>query len=307
MKKLLIVLLPSLLVTGCAPALMTAAAMSRSRHSDHRYERPAAPSPVGRWDNVMMLDPGTPLKVLTMDGTVVTGRFVSANNKTLRLDAAKPEALAMTDVMRVDRTGTASGIVAKEGLKGAAVGAGVAGVAGLIVGAAPPPRVFAGAALVGGCIGATMQAGAPGLGTIYVALSPASSGGAPQDIEARIATPTFTPTVITNNRAEIPYPPDGRRICGRRYARDGRSKNDQAEQVRPASVPVRRRAGARSAIRHSVEKLPGPAHPPNGLRNEASPIRATATCSKARRPAGVSIRSGRRHPAKAARPMMTMP
>ena len=203
MKKLLIVLLPSLLATGCAPALMTAAAMSRSRYSDHRYERPAPPSPVGRWDNVMMLEPGTPLKILTMDGTVVTGRFVSANNKTLRLDAAKLEALAMTDVMRVDRVGTATGIVVKEGLKGAALGAGIAGVAGLFVGAAPPPRIFAGAAAVGGYIGATDAAGDPRLGTIYVALSPASSGGVPAAREARIATQAFSPTVITSNTPEI--------------------------------------------------------------------------------------------------------
>ncbi len=202
MKKLLIVLLPSLLATGCAPALLTAAALSRPRHSDHRYERPAAPSPVGRWDNVMMLDPGTPLKVLTMDGTVVTGRFISANTKTLRLDTAKLEALAMTDVMRVDRSGTASGTVVKEGLKGAALGAGIAGVAGLFVGSAPPPRVFAGTAVVGGYIGASDAAGAPGLVTIYVALSPASSGGAPDALEARIATQRFNPIVTSNNAPE---------------------------------------------------------------------------------------------------------
>ena len=184
MKKLLIVLIPSLAATGCAPALMTAAALSRPRHSDHRYERPAALSPVGRWDNVMMLEAGTPLKVLTMDGTVVTGRFVTANNKTLRLDD-KVGVLAMTDVMRVDRTGTATGTVAKGGLKGAALGAGVAGVAGLFVGAAPPPRMFAGAALAGGYIGAADAAGAPGPGTIYVALSPASPASSvksPEDL-----------------------------------------------------------------------------------------------------------------------------
>ena len=164
----------------------------------------------------MMLDPGTPLKVLTMDGTVVTGRFVSANNKTLRLDVANPEALAMTDVMRVDRTGTASGIVAKEGLKGAAIGAGVAGVAGLILGAAPPPRVFAGAALIGGYVGVTDAAGAPRLGTIYVAASAASSGGAPENLEARTATQAFTPTVTTASTPELhSHPTDGT------YAGDG--------------------------------------------------------------------------------------
>ena len=184
MKKLLIVLIPALLTSGCASALYTAAVLSpRMGHASHRYggHTPVAePSPVGRWDNVMMLDIGTPLKVLTMDGTVITGSFIAANNKTLRLDTPSEGTLAMKDVMRVDRLGAPVGTVVKGGAKGAALGAGVVGVTGLLLGVAPPPRVFAGGALIGSYMGATDAAGAPRRGTIYVALSPASSGSDPE-------------------------------------------------------------------------------------------------------------------------------
>ncbi len=170
MKKLLIILVPSILTAGCVPSLYTAAAMSRSRPGSHvHHERPVEPPPIGRWDNVMMLDQGTPVKVLTRDGTVVTGRFVTANTATLRIDSDQTTSLSMVDVMRIDRLGTASGIVAKEGVKGAALGAGVAGVAGLLLGVTPPPRVFAGAAVIGGHKGAADASATPGPGTIYLA------------------------------------------------------------------------------------------------------------------------------------------
>jgi len=172
MKKLMMILIPVMLTTGCAPGLYTAAAMTRPRPAARIHvERPAEPPPVGRWDNVMMLEPGTPVKVLTMDGTVVTGRFLTANTVTLRIESAQTTSLAVANVMRVDRLGTAPGIVAREGAKGAALGAGVAGVIGLLVGVAPPPRVFAGAAVIGAYQGAAGAAGIPGPGTIYLAES----------------------------------------------------------------------------------------------------------------------------------------
>jgi hypothetical protein len=171
MKKLLVILVPCMLTTGCAPALYAAGAMSRRPNAHaHVINTAPPPSPAGRWDNVMMLEPGTPLKVLRMDGTVVTGRFVVANNTTLRIAADGLEGgISSADVMRVDRVGTASGVIGKGGAKGAAVGAGAAGVLGLLFGVAPPPRVFAGAAILGAYHGAETAAGTPGPGTIYLA------------------------------------------------------------------------------------------------------------------------------------------
>ena len=170
MKKLLFILIPCMLTTGCAAGLYTAAAMSRGRHAARvHHTRLAEPPPVGRWDNVMMLEPGTPLKVLTMDGTVIVGRFVTANTVTLRIDSEQTTSVAAASVMRVDRIGTASGTVASEGARGAVVGAGAAGVLGLLLGVTPPPRVFAGAAVLGAYQGATSAAGIPGPGTVYLA------------------------------------------------------------------------------------------------------------------------------------------
>jgi hypothetical protein len=173
MKKLLVILVPCMLATGCAPALYAAGAMSRRPNAHARVINTAPLTfPVGRWDNVMMLDAGTPLKVLKMDGTVVTGRFIVASNTTLRLAADDLEGgIPFADVMRVDRLGTASGTIAREGAKGAAVGAGAAGVLGLLFGVAPPPRVFAGAAILGAYHGAESAAGTPGPGTVYLAPS----------------------------------------------------------------------------------------------------------------------------------------
>lgn len=166
--KPLLLMLAIVGTTACSPAFYAAAGLAPPHHRQvHIINTAPAPSPVGRWDNVMMLEPGTPLKVLKSDGTVVTGRFLASNIGTLRLDGM--DAIAMVDVMRVDRAGTAPGILAKEGVKGAALGAGVAGVAGLIFGVTPPPRVFAGTAIVGAYQGAAQAAGTPGPGTIYLA------------------------------------------------------------------------------------------------------------------------------------------
>jgi hypothetical protein len=141
LKQLLVVLVPCILTTGCVPALYTAAAITRPRASSHvHHEPPAEAPPIGRWDHVMMLEPGTPLKILMMDGAVVTGRFVTANVAIVRLDSGETTSLARVDVMRVDRLGTPRRLVAREAAKGAAVGAGVAGVAGLLLGVTPPRR-----------------------------------------------------------------------------------------------------------------------------------------------------------------------
>ena len=96
------------------------------------------------------------------------------------------------------RVGTASASVAKQGARGAAIGIGAAGVFGLMLGIAPPPRVFAGAAVIGAYNGAADAAGAPRLGTIYVASSPATSGGGADLLAARTTTQRFNPRANTS-------------------------------------------------------------------------------------------------------------
>src|SRR3954470_24860897 len=99
--------------------------------------------PVGRWDNVMMTAVGTPLFVLMMNGNTASGDVVSVTDETLRLHVASGDVdLAAANVMRVDRVSTRRDVV-KDGARGAAYGAAVVGVLGLIVGHVPPARIFA--------------------------------------------------------------------------------------------------------------------------------------------------------------------
>lgn len=110
-------------------------------------------SPVGRWDNVMMLPRGASIEVLTADGQRTTAAFVNATNTIVRVhsDAGDTEIAADT-VIRVDRWyggPDRAGSVARDAAKGAAVGAGAMGVLGLLVGAAPPARVVAAGAIAG--------------------------------------------------------------------------------------------------------------------------------------------------------------
>jgi hypothetical protein len=131
----------------------------------------AQPSVVGRWDNVMILQPGTPVQALTMEAGLTEGRLVSATGSSLRLQTpAGLVDLAAADVVRVDRLPETTSV--REGLRGAATGAGLVGVLGLLVGQAPPARVFAAGAITGAYTGVQMHLAAPGRGTVYLAEGP---------------------------------------------------------------------------------------------------------------------------------------
>jgi hypothetical protein len=112
---------------------------------------PAAPAAVdvtGRWDNVMMLPRGARVHVLLMDGTRVEGAIVAASSGAVRLALAAGEVeIAPDRVGRVDRTAASDQV--GRGLSGAAHGAGLVGVLGLLAGRVPPPRVFAAGAILG--------------------------------------------------------------------------------------------------------------------------------------------------------------
>lgn len=127
-------------------------------------------SPVGRWNNVMMLDPGVPLRVLRMDGTRADGRFHSASPAVLRVSAGDTALeIAQTDVARVDRLTHFGDDARAETARGAAVGLGTVGVLGLITGRMPPPRHWAAGAIAGGYAAGQSQMLVAGPGTIYLA------------------------------------------------------------------------------------------------------------------------------------------
>lgn len=173
MKILTVLIAAAVLTTGCVPAMYTAGALARSRHRSAPRVEASLPSPVGRWDNVMMLEAGTPLRVLTMDGHIATGHFVSANMETVTIaTGAREVTVDAGHVMRIDReAGSGKGALRRETLKGAALGAGAAGVAGLLLGVTPPTRVFAAASVIGAYQEGTGAAVTPGPATVYLAPS----------------------------------------------------------------------------------------------------------------------------------------
>ena len=121
----------------------------------------------GRWDNVMMLPRGARILVLQMDGVQAEGELVSATATSLKVQVAGGEvAIAVEDIARIDRV--AASAKKRQALSGAAHGAGFVGLLGLIVGQAPPARLFAAGALAGAEAG-YHSSGAGGPQTVYLA------------------------------------------------------------------------------------------------------------------------------------------
>ena len=65
MKVITLIVPVVLLTSGCAYPTSGVAPFAPAR-TPSPYAPPS--SPVGRWDNVMMLEPGTPIRVLWIDG-----------------------------------------------------------------------------------------------------------------------------------------------------------------------------------------------------------------------------------------------
>jgi hypothetical protein len=181
MKKLWLVAL-SILATGCVaagyPMRSPAGAYAEQRA---RYDRPApiqgASLPIGRWDNVMMLAPGSTVQVLMASGAVTTAEVIKASTYDLRIRTVSGDLdLPVADVMRVDRVKGPGNQAVRDGVEGAAWGAGIVGVAGLVIGRMPPPRLFAAGAVIGASQGVQLGRMSAGPATIY--LSPAVTPGA---------------------------------------------------------------------------------------------------------------------------------
>ncbi|HVL68595.1 MAG TPA: hypothetical protein VM364_15135 [Vicinamibacterales bacterium] len=178
MKKLFALMIPALVATGCAP-LLVPPPMTAHRGP---FARPAAVAPlpppvVGRWDNVVGIQPGTLLGVISADGTARTGRFAGAGLRWLRLhsDGAEIE-LPREDVLRVDVLPQADRVDEGEVVKGAARGALALGglmmaVPYLLTGDVyvPPARFWATGAVVGAAGAIQEERFLKGGRTIYVA------------------------------------------------------------------------------------------------------------------------------------------
>jgi hypothetical protein len=191
MPKLLAVLTLVTMTTACVPAAYPRQWMPPGYAGSAMYGpaaryQPAA-LPIGRWDNVMMLGPGTPVQVLLMDGGIATGPTIAADSSMLRLRVASGEVeLASEKILRVDRL-EASGSVVRDGAKGAAFGAGFVGVLGLVAGQVPPARLFAAGGISGAYHNAELGAAARGAATIYLApavapVAPAAAQWTPRGV-----------------------------------------------------------------------------------------------------------------------------
>jgi hypothetical protein len=182
MKKLLCLVPLSILVSGCVAAgyemrQVPGGYPGRPTMSPQPVRFQAGGLPIGRWDNVMMLAPGSTVQVLMADGAVATGPVLGASSTSLRIRVASGDVdVPSADVMRVDRLkGLGAGPV-RGGVEGAAWGAGIVAVAGLIVGRMPPPRLFAAGAVIGA--NQSVQLGRMGFDSVTIYLSPAVASGA---------------------------------------------------------------------------------------------------------------------------------
>jgi hypothetical protein len=184
MKRVVLLLLPLLTTGACAyPALSSSGPYGPPYPMQPRPYGPQVNvrySPVGRWDNVMMTAVGTRLFVLMMNGSMASGDIVSASDVNLRLQVASGAVdLSAADVMRVDKVTTNRDAV-QDGARGAAFGAGVVAVLGLIVGHVPPPNLFAAGAIIGAEQNVEASLAARGAQTIYLARGIVPPGTGPQ-------------------------------------------------------------------------------------------------------------------------------
>lgn len=127
------IVLASIASVGCAPLLSAPLAdLAHARRHPAAVSRPAPPV-VGRWDNVVALAPATPLTVIIADGSVRTGRFLTAGLRSMRLRVNGSEVdLPRDEILRVDVTPRAAGAVdGGDVVVGAARGA--ASVGGLMM------------------------------------------------------------------------------------------------------------------------------------------------------------------------------
>jgi hypothetical protein len=185
MRKLLAVVTLATLTSACATAGYPYQQLPPGYYPGSRVYGPQmglppyqpAVQPIGRWDNVMMLAAGTTVQVLLMDGGVATGRVAAADSSSLSLRVVSGNVeLASAKIVRIDRLDGPESAV-KDGAKGAALGAGVVGVLGLIAGKAPPARLFA----AGGIIGAynNVELGQAARRNAIIYLAAAVAPGAP--------------------------------------------------------------------------------------------------------------------------------
>ena len=165
MKRLALLACVAVLSSACSPLLFGPYGQARRPYYPQSpYAARVEPLPTGRWDNVMRLARHTTIDVLTQDGAAPVGAFTGASATQVRLMVRGNEVtIERAEVVRVDLVALAGSSVidvANETAKGALIGAGVAALAGAVVGGGawpPPAPLLRGGAAVGGLAGAQSE------------------------------------------------------------------------------------------------------------------------------------------------------
>jgi hypothetical protein len=208
MQKTIVIALAALATTGCSQLLYPGQyAPARSRMIAPRPLPP--PVPIGRWDSVMRLPPGSIVDVLSMNGEAFAGRIAGVDGSAVRLVLrGVEEQIPRADVLRVDLLdlpGSEVGAVAKQAGLGAVVGVGAAAlIAGVIGGPAwpPPGALVRGGAAIGGIAGGQAALAARQGRLIYLA---EHQGG---------------PTPYSSGRSDLPIEREGPRVARSHSAKE---------------------------------------------------------------------------------------
>ena len=176
MKKFLIIIPLAFSAAGCVPVYGSYAGPVGYPPPPYRAPYTPAPSanaaPVGRWSNVMLLPPGADSAVVTDEGQLTLGTFMTATNAFVRLASKVGEVeIPANAVTRIDWTRGGRNTTARDALAGGALGAGAVGLMGLAGGRMPPGRLFAAGAIFAAYESAQFgrQLNAQSTVTIYIA------------------------------------------------------------------------------------------------------------------------------------------
>jgi len=177
--EMVLVLLVTLLATGCAPMYTGAIAAGGPLRPRAASTRPYEPPPIGRWDAVMSLRKASTISVLTNDGSTRTAVFAGATVDSLILVGSVSDiSIQRLQVVRVDlvRASGRGESMARDAAVGGLVGAVTAGVGLALIPFlasgdvwVPPARVWGVGAILGAA-GALMNPKEDRLPrTIYIA------------------------------------------------------------------------------------------------------------------------------------------
>lgn len=179
MKRFLIIIPLTLSAADCVPVYGSYAGPAGYQPPSYRAPYTPAPSasaaPVGRWSNVMLLPRGAEIAVVTDEGQLTLGSFMTATNAFVRLASKAGEVeIPAHAVTRIDWTRGGRNTMARDAVAGGAFGAGAVGLMGLAGGRMPPGRLVAAGAIFAAYESAQLGRQLNAQSTVTIYLAPAA-------------------------------------------------------------------------------------------------------------------------------------